>query len=130
MRVAIRDQKGKIRGWKDREGERAEVLPEHEAGEVKGAAPLEAESVAGISAVTAPAGIERELVVIGKCANPKMIKCWYMELAERRVCLVNVRRNVNFTKGMRFKMREPVREDEYRAPWLYMGRLPRLRGRW
>ena len=76
------------------------------------------------------AGIERELKVIRVGPNPRLVVCEYMELAERRVCLVNVKRNLKWIKGMRFRMEEPVNEEEYIKPWVYKGKGPRLRGRW
>lgn len=75
-------------------------------------------------------GIERELKVVRVCANPKLLLCEYMELESRRTCVVNVRNNRKFVKGMKFKMREPVGELEYLQPWIYQGVQPRRRGRW
>ena len=111
-REALRDERGRIIG--------------------RGGAPAQsAEAVSQPAAVGAPrAGIERELVVIGRCANPKLVRAYYFELAERRVCLVDVKRNAKWVKGMRFRMVEPFDEAAYVAPWVYVGKAPRLRGRW
>jgi hypothetical protein len=75
-------------------------------------------------------GIERELKVVRVGPNPRMVICEYMELAERRVCVVKVGDNRRWLRGMRFKMREPVGEDEYVKPWEYRGKAPRRKGRW
>lgn len=75
-------------------------------------------------------GIERELRVIRVGPNPRLVVCEYMELAERRVVRVDVKRNVKWIKGMRFRMEEPINEEEYIRPWVYKGKQPRLRGRW
>lgn len=75
-------------------------------------------------------GIERELTVIRRCVNPKLVLCEYWELASRRTCLVNVRVNKKFVKGMKFKMLEPVGELEFLRPWVYEGKGPRRKGRW
>jgi hypothetical protein len=76
------------------------------------------------------APIERELVVVKRCLNPKLIMCEYRELESVRRCLVNVRSNTKFAKGMKMRMEEPADEIAYNRPWVYRGRLPRLRGRW
>ena len=75
-------------------------------------------------------GIERELRVIRVGPNPRMVVCEYWELRERRVCVVNVRDNRRWWKGVRFKMEEPREELAYRKPWVYEGVGPRRRGRW
>ena len=75
-------------------------------------------------------GIERELRVVRVGPNPRMVVCEYWELASRRTCIVNVKRNLKWIRGMRFRMEEPVVEQEYIKPWIYKGKQPRLRGRW
>jgi len=75
-------------------------------------------------------GIERELKVVRAGPNPRMLVCEYYELASRRTCLVKVRDNRKFMRGMTFRMREPREELEYKKPWEYRGVMPRRRGRW
>jgi hypothetical protein len=75
-------------------------------------------------------GIERELRVVRILPNPRMVKCEYWELAQKRVCVVDVGRNRKYLKGMMFKMREPIGEEEYARPWKYEGKAPRRKGRW
>ena len=71
---------------------------------------------------------EVQVKVLRVCANPRLVLCAYSEDegVEGRI-LVRVGRNRNFTCGMELKAIRPARETE---PWLYQGRLPRLRGRW
>ena len=75
-------------------------------------------------------GIERELRVIRVGPNPRMVVCEYWELASRRTCVVNVKDNRRWWKGLRFRMEEPRGELEYLKPWMYKGIGPRRRGRW
>jgi len=75
-------------------------------------------------------GIERELRVISVGPNPRMVRCEYWELESRRVCVVNVRNNRKWLKGMRFKMVEPKDETAFLNPWVYVGVQPRRKGRW
>jgi hypothetical protein len=75
-------------------------------------------------------GIERELEVMRVGPNPLIIVCRYWELASERLCKVWVKSNAKFIKGMKFKMREPNSEEEYLEPWVYDGKLPRMKGRW
>jgi hypothetical protein len=73
---------------------------------------------------------EREAVkvkVLRICANPRLVLCAYQDDGLERRVLVRVGRNRNFTPRMELKAIRPERETE---PWLYQGRLPRLRGRW
>jgi hypothetical protein len=71
---------------------------------------------------------EVQVKVLRVCANPRLVLCGCSEDegVERRI-LVRVGRNRNIVPGMELKALRPVRESE---PWLYQGRLPRLRGRW
>lgn len=91
---------------------------------------LGVEEEGAVKVVEERAGIERELRVIRVGPNPRLVVCEYLELAERRTCRVDVKRNTKWIKGMRFRMEEPVREEEYIKPWVYKGKAPRLRGRW
>ena len=75
-------------------------------------------------------GIERELRVIGVGPNPRMVRCEYWELESRRVCVVNVRNNRKWLKGMKFLMLEPADEVAFLNPWNYVGNQPRRKGRW
>lgn len=75
-------------------------------------------------------GIERELKVIRVGPNPKLVLCEYWELASRRTTLVNVRVNKKFVKGMKFTLREPIGEIEFKQPWFFSGKGPRRKGRW
>lgn len=77
-----------------------------------------------------PDRVERELKVIRVGPNPRVVVCEYWELESRRTCVVNVRDNRKFFKGMRFVMEEPAKELEYLKPWVFEGRLPRRKGRW
>lgn len=88
------------------------------------------EQIEGLLQNPAGVGIERELKVIRVGPNPRMVLCEYFELASRRTCLVNVRVNRKFVKGMKFVMGEPVGELEFLRPWVFAGKLPRRRGRW
>jgi hypothetical protein len=70
---------------------------------------------------------EVQVKVLRVCANPRLVLCGYQgEGLERRV-LVRVGRNQNFVVGMTLKAIRPARETE---PWVFQGKLPRLRGRW
>jgi hypothetical protein len=74
--------------------------------------------------------IEREAVmakVLRICPNPRLVLCVYQDGGLERQVLVRVGRNRNFTCGMELEAIRAPRETE---PWLYQGRLPRLRGRW
>jgi hypothetical protein len=62
--------------------------------------------------------------------NPRIIVCRYWELASERICKVAVKSNAKFVKGMKFRMREPIRDEDYREPWVYEGAIPRIKGRW
>jgi hypothetical protein len=66
--------------------------------------------------------------ILRVCANPRLVLCVCSEDegVERRI-LVRVGRNRNFVRGMELKAIRPAKASE---PWLYQGRLPRLRGRW
>jgi hypothetical protein len=75
-------------------------------------------------------GIERELTVIRVGPNPRTVTCEYWELSSRRTCVVNVGRNNRYLPKMKFKMCEPVSEDQYSKPWVYRGKAPRRKGRW
>jgi hypothetical protein len=61
------------------------------------------------------------------CANPRLVLCDYQDEGLERRVLVRVGRNGNFVRGMELKALRPARETE---PWVFQGRLPRLRGRW
>ena len=69
-----------------------------------------------------------ELEVVRVAANPRVLVCWYEEGGERRECLVKVRSNAKFRRGMRFEMAGPG-EGEGKE-WEYVGVLPRFMGRW
>ena len=70
---------------------------------------------------------EVNVKILRICANPRLVLCGYQgEGLERRV-LVRVGRNQNFVVGMTLKAIRPARETE---PWVFQGKLPRLRGRW
>ena len=71
---------------------------------------------------------EVKMKVLRICANPLLVLCAYQDDGglERRV-LVRVGRNRNFTPRMELEAFRPARETE---PWVFQGKLPRLRGRW
>jgi hypothetical protein len=74
--------------------------------------------------------IEREAVkvkVLRVCPNPRLVLCAFSDGGLERRVLVRVGRNRNFTCGMELKAIRPARETE---PWVFEGKLPRLRGRW
>lgn len=129
MKIAVRDGKGKIVRWVEvplGEGLPAEdeiVEVESSAGPASGVAVQPAVSEARV-------GIVRNLKVIRVGPNPRLVSCEYWELAERRVCRVNVRDNRKWLKGMEFEMVEPVGDEEYERPWVYVGKAPRRKGRW
>jgi hypothetical protein len=75
-------------------------------------------------------GIERELTIIRVGPNPRTVTCEYWELSSRRTCVVNVGRNNRYLPKMKFKMCEPVSEDQFERPWVYRGKAPRRKGRW
>jgi hypothetical protein len=74
--------------------------------------------------------LEREAVKVKVsriCANPRLVLCAYIDSGLERRVLVRVGRNANFVPGMELKAMRPARETE---PWVFQGKLPRLRGRW
>jgi hypothetical protein len=75
-------------------------------------------------------GIERELRVVRVGPNPRMVLCEYWELESRRTCVINVRDNRKWMRGMKFVMEEPAGDLEVLKPWIYQGKAPRRRGRW
>ena len=75
-------------------------------------------------------GIEREVEVVRVGPNPHLLTCRYQELASERECRVRVKSVSNFVRGMKFRIREPIGEEEYKEPWEYEGKLPRAKGRW
>jgi hypothetical protein len=68
-----------------------------------------------------------KLKVLRVCPNPRLIWCVYQDDGLERRVLVRVGRNKNFTPRMELQAVRGARASE---PWLYQGRLPRLRGRW
>ena len=70
---------------------------------------------------------EVNVKILRICANPRLVLCAYEDDGLERRVLVRVGRNRNFTPRMELKAIRSARETE---PWLYRGRLPRLRGRW
>jgi hypothetical protein len=74
--------------------------------------------------------IVRDLRIVRVGPNPRTITCEYQELAQRRTCVVLVKRNDKYVRGMRFKMAEPAGELDFARPWVYAGPAPRRRGRW
>ena len=61
------------------------------------------------------------------CANPRLVLCTYQDGGLERRVLVRVGRNRSFVQGMELKALRPAKETE---PWVFRGKLPRLRGRW
>ena len=95
----------------------------------------ERQGAAAVEQIISPAepkkeGIERELTVIRVGPNPRTVTCEYWELSSRRTCVVNVGRNSRYLPRMKFKMREPLSEDQYSKSWVYRGKAPRRKGRW
>jgi hypothetical protein len=70
---------------------------------------------------------EMKVKVLRVCANPRLVLCGYQDEGLERRVLVRVGRNANFVPGMELKALRSAKETE---PWLYQGKLPRLRGRW
>ena len=70
---------------------------------------------------------EVKVKVLRVCANPRLLLCGYQDEGLERRVLVRVGRNANFVPGMELKALRSAKETE---PWLYQGKLPRLRGRW
>jgi len=70
---------------------------------------------------------EVKVKILRICANPRLVLCAYSDGDLERRVLVRVGRNKNFVQGMELKALRSAGESE---PWLYQGRLPRLRGRW
>ena len=68
-----------------------------------------------------------EVKVLRLCANPRLVLCAYQDNGLERRVLVRVGRNKNFVPGMELKAIRAARETE---PWVFQGKLPRLRGRW
>jgi hypothetical protein len=70
---------------------------------------------------------EVKVKILRICANPRLVLCAYSDGDLERRVLVRVGRNKNFVHGMELKAMRPERETE---PWVFQGKLPRLRGRW
>ena len=70
---------------------------------------------------------EVKMKVLRVCANPRLVLCGYQDEGFERRVLVRVGRNMNFMPGMELKAIRAPKETE---PWVFQGRLPRLRGRW
>lgn len=154
MKVAVRNEKGRIIRWEEASlGENMLVvdprigasigpvaaLPLAEEIELSGGKPEQGTALVGeLPTVLVNAesggkeviGIERELKVIRVGPNPRLVSCEYWELESRRTCTVNVRNNKKWLKGMVIKLREPVREEDFNRPWLYLGKAPRRKGWW
>ena len=75
-------------------------------------------------------GIERELKVIRVGPNPRLVSCEYWELESRRTCVVNVKDNRKYMRGMVLRLQEPDTELGLARPWVYVGKAPRRKGRW
>lgn len=111
----------------ERAGEEWEFRIQKE-GELVKAETLEDFATTGVLTKREP--VMRELRVIRIGPNPKTITCEYYELASRRTCVVLVKKNNLFTKGMKFQMAEPVSEAAFQRPWIYTGPPPRRKGKW
>jgi hypothetical protein len=70
---------------------------------------------------------EVKMKVLRLCANPRLVLCAYQDDGLQRRVLVRVGRNRNFVGGMELQAIRPAKETE---PWVFRGKLPRLRGRW
>jgi hypothetical protein len=70
---------------------------------------------------------EVNVKILRICANPRLVLCGYQDEGFERRVLVRVGRNMNFMPGMELKAIRAPKETE---PWVFQGRLPRLRGRW
>jgi hypothetical protein len=70
---------------------------------------------------------EVKVKVLRLCANPRLVLCAYQDNGLERRVLVRVGRNKNFVPGMELKAIRAARDSE---PWVFQGKLPRLRGRW
>jgi hypothetical protein len=71
----------------------------------------------------------REVKVIRRALNPKLVVCTYFEGVQDCRCVVNVRKNDDFLPGMRIQAWEPWDQTARYDPWLYQGALPGRRGR-
>src|SRR5262245_12041330 len=70
---------------------------------------------------------EVKMKVLRVCENPRLVLCACRDAGQDRRVLVRVGRTRNFTPRMELKAIRPARETE---PWVFEGKLPRLRGRW
>jgi hypothetical protein len=70
---------------------------------------------------------EVKVKILRICANPRLVLCAYQDGGLERRVLVRVGRNRNFVRGMELKALRQAKETE---PWVFEGKLPRLRGRW
>jgi hypothetical protein len=70
---------------------------------------------------------EVKVKILRICANPRLVLCVYQDSGLERRVLVRVGRNKNFVRGMELKAIRGPRESQ---PWVFEGKLPRLRWRW
>jgi hypothetical protein len=73
-----------------------------------------------------PGEVELEVMRVGP--NPRILTCRYERRGEERTCLVRVKSNRTFKRGMKIRMEEP--KEMNGEPWEYGGVLPRYEGRW
>jgi hypothetical protein len=71
----------------------------------------------------------RELKVIRRALNPKLLVCTYREGGQDCRCVVDVKKNDKFLPGMSIEAWEPWDQVVRNDPWLYAGSLPWRRGR-
>ena len=126
-----RGRLGALARWREkREGKLEEVSSQLVEWDIVNEAGRRISQELGIVERPESKGIERELRVIGVGPNPRMVRCEYWELESRRTCVVNVRNNRKWLKGMRLVMEEPSGEEAFLNPWEYEGKQPRRKGRW
>lgn len=128
MKVAVRNEKGKIIRWE--EAALGENIIELSGKEARIPASIGPVAALPLAEEVKKIGIERELKVIRVGPNPRLVSCEYWELESRRTCTVNVRNNKKWLKGMVIKLREPVKEEDFNRPWVYLGKAPRRKGWW
>ena len=71
----------------------------------------------------------RQVKIIRRAANPKLLVCAYNDRGQECRCLVDVRKNRDFLPGMSIKAWEPWDQVVRNDPWLHAGSLPWRRGR-
>jgi hypothetical protein len=132
LRMKWRTAKAALRATKaEAEAEAKRREAEELAAKAAAAAAADAERQQEVHPELATGATVRELQVIRAVANPRLILCAYWQDGQECRCLVNVGRNCNFVRGLRFQLQEPSDPVARSRPWPFApNRLPKRRGRW